>query len=124
MIKKEILIFLFILSIGASYFLHISLLEYLLILAFLTYIFLSLYKKNRHIGLPALLAVFTVLVTLYVFGLIGNCHLCSTKKDGIIFFCNNIFDLAPLAYDKQLGDKQCTKELVWVWPPKSQIPID
>ncbi len=118
MIKKEILIFLLFLSIVVSYFLSLTFLQYMLILLFVTYVFLSLYKKNRHIGLPALAAVFTVLIALYSFGLLGNCHLCSTKKDGVIFFCNSIVDMTPLAYDKQLGNEQCIRELVWVWPPR------
>jgi len=118
MIKIEVLIFLFLISILISYLLSLNFFQYFLIIFFITYIFLSLYRKNRHIGFPALAAVFTVLVTLYSFGLVGNCHLCTTHKDGVIFFCNNMRDMIPMLSDKQLGDEQCVRELIWVWPPK------
>jgi hypothetical protein len=89
-----------------------------LIYASIIILYLALQVKNRHIGLPSVVATFTILIILYLFGLVGNCHLCSTKKDGLIFFCNRLIDMAPLNYDQQLGDKNCIKELIWVWPPK------
>jgi len=89
-----------------------------LIYAFIIILYLVLQLKNRHIGIPSAVATFTILIILYLLGLVGNCHLCSTKKDGVIFFCNRLIDMAPLNYNQQLGDKDCIKELIWVWPPK------
>ncbi len=64
-----------------------------------------------------MVATFTVLLFLYIFGLIGKCHLCTTEKDGVIFYCNRLINLAPLDYENQIGDKECKKELIWRWPP-------
>jgi len=114
--NKDSLIFLTILYIGLSFFLEFNLSSFLLIYAAIIIIYLLLKHKNRHIGIPAFAATFSVLVILYIFGVIGNCHVCTTEKHGVIFLCNRLIHMAPLDYEKQLQSNICTKELVWVWP--------
>tara|TARA_B100000029_G_scaffold515882_1_gene625298 strand:+ start:5473 stop:5847 length:375 start_codon:yes stop_codon:yes gene_type:complete len=116
MINKEF--FIFFTTIGLAILIGFEFSLSIIVLIFITLMFLYLFlnRKNRMIGLPSLVATLTVLFVLYLFGLIGNCHLCTTKKDGVIFFCNRLIDMAPLNYEQQLGDKACIKELIWVYP--------
>jgi len=115
-VNKEILIFLTVLLIGLSLWLELTLGSFFLIYLSIVIFYLLLKQKNRHIGISAFAAVFSLITILYVLGVIGNCHLCTTDKHGVIFLCNRLIKLAPLDYDKQLKSKVCTRELVWVWP--------
>ena len=116
---KESLIFLTTIYIGVSLFLELSLSYFLLIYVSVIIIYLLLKQRNRHIGVPAFAATFSVIVILYIFGVIGNCHVCTTEKHGVIFLCNRLIHLAPLNYEKQLQSNICVKELVWVWPKQN-----
>ncbi|MBH44794.1 MAG: hypothetical protein CMD88_05000 [Gammaproteobacteria bacterium] len=116
MINKEFFIFFTIIGLGIFLGFGVSISMIVLIFVSLVFIYLFLNRKNRMIGLPSLVATLTVLFVLYLFGLLGDCHLCTTKKDGVIFFCNRLINMAPLNYEKQLGDNTCTKELIWVYP--------
>ncbi len=114
--NKEVLIFLVIISLSVLLLLDITAKFIILFYTSAIFLYLALNRKNRLIGLPSFVATFTVLLFLYVFGLIGKCHLCTTEKDGVIFYCNRLINMAPLNYEKQIGDKECVKELVWRWP--------
>mgnify|MGYP001486211156 CR=1 FL=1 len=116
MINKEIFIFLATTSLAILLLLGSTIQFIVLFYISLIFLYLALNRKNRFIGLPSLVAVFTVLLFLYVFGLIGKCHLCTTEKDGVVFYCNRLIDMAPLNYEGQIGDKECMKELIWRWP--------
>lgn len=116
---KESLIFLTTIYIGVSLFLKVSLSFFLLMYVSFIIIYLLLKQENRHIGIPTFAATFSVIVILYIFGVIGNCHVCTTEKHGVIFLCNRLIHLAPLNYEKQLQSNICVKELVWVWPKQN-----
>ena len=116
MINKEIFLFFTIIFFIGYIFFDISEQTALLIFLSAIFLYLSLNRKNRYIGLPALVATFTVLFFLYLAGLVGSCHLCKTEKDGVVFYCNRIINLAPLNYSEQIGAKECKKELIWRWP--------
>ena len=116
MINKEIFIFLTVISLIIFLLLGVTTQFIFLFYISAIFLYLVLNTKNRFIGLPSIVATFTVLLFLYVFGLIGKCHLCTTEKDGVIFYCNRLINLAPLDYENQIGDKECKKELIWRWP--------
>ena len=117
MINKEIFIFLAVISLIILLLFDATLQFIILFYISAIFLYLALNRKNRFIGLPSMVATFTVLLFLYIFGLIGKCHLCTTEKDGVIFYCNRLINLAPLDYENQIGDKECKKELIWRWPP-------
>ena len=117
MINKEIFIFLAVISLIVLLLFDATLQFIILFYISAIFLYLALNRKNRFIGLPSMVATFTVLLFLYIFGLIGKCHLCTTEKDGVIFYCNRLINLAPLDYENQIGDKECKKELIWRWPP-------
>tara|TARA_B100000965_G_scaffold330204_1_gene293878 strand:+ start:129 stop:485 length:357 start_codon:yes stop_codon:yes gene_type:complete len=116
---KEILIFLSIIFLGIAVSINLNIAKTLIIYFSAVFIYLILKNKNRHIGIPALAATFSVLVFIYIFGVIGNCHLCKTNDHGIIFFCNRIVNLAPLNYENQLNTDACIQELIWIWPKQN-----
>jgi len=116
MLTKETFIFLTAIILSFLILFKFSVTGIILIFFSLIYLYLSLNRKNKNIGLPALVATFTVLFVLYLAGLVGDCHVCSADKDGTIFYCNRLINLSPSDYDKQLGNNQCKKELIWVWP--------
>tara|TARA_B100000029_G_scaffold173111_2_gene169604 strand:+ start:2792 stop:3148 length:357 start_codon:yes stop_codon:yes gene_type:complete len=116
-INKEIFIFLAVISLITLLLFDATLQFIILFYISAIFLYLALNRKNRFIGLPSMVATFTVLLFLYIFGLIGKCHLCTTEKDGVIFYCNRLINLAPLDYENQIGDKECKKELIWRWPP-------
>lgn len=117
MINKEIFIFLAVISLITLLLFDATLQFIILFYISAIFLYLALNRKNRFIGLPSMVATFTVLLFLYIFGLIGKCHLCTTEKDGVIFYCNRLINLAPLDYENQIGDMECKKELIWRWPP-------
>ncbi len=117
MINKEIFVFLAVISLITLLLFDATLQFIILFYISAIFLYLALNRKNRFIGLPSMVATFTVLLFLYIFGLIGKCHLCTTEKDGVIFYCNRLINLAPLDYENQIGDKECKKELIWRWPP-------
>ena len=73
-------------------------------------------NKNRHIGISTLAATFTVVLVLYILGVIGNCHLCTTDKNGIIFLCNRVAYVNQANQNLKLRSNMCVNELVWIWP--------
>ena len=117
--NKEVFIFSTIVVSSILLLLDFSLTSIFLIFISTIFIYLSLKHKNRHIGLPTITAVFTILVILYLAGLIGKCHVCTTDEDGVIFFCNRLIKLSPSNYDAQLNLDDCNRELIWIWPKKN-----
>ena len=99
-----------------SIFLELTIIMILLIYISSILLYQILRNKNRHIGFSTLAATFTVVIVLYILGVIGNCHLCTTDKNGIIFLCNRVAYVDEANHNLKLRSDICINELVWVWP--------
>ena len=113
---KDSFIFITIIYILISILLELSIIMMLLIYISSILLYQILRNKNRHIGISTLAATFTVVIVLYILGVIGNCHLCTTDKNGIIFLCNRVAYVDEANHNLKLRSNICINELVWVWP--------
>ena len=113
---KDSFIFITIIYIILSIFIELTIVMMLLIYISSILLLQVLRNKNRHIGISTLAATFTVVLVLYILGVIGNCHLCTTDKNGIIFLCNRVDYVDQVNHDLKLRSNICINELVWVWP--------
>ena len=113
---KDSFIFITIIYILISILLELSIIMMLLIYISSILLYQILRNKNRHIGISTLAATFTVIIVLYTLGVIGNCHLCTTDKNGIIFLCNRVAYVDEVNHNLKLRSNICINELVWVWP--------
>jgi len=115
-VTKDSFIFITIIYILISILLELSIIMMLLIYISSILLYQILRNKNRHIGISTLAATFTVVIVLYILGVIGNCHLCTTDKNGIIFLCNRVAYVDEANHNLKLRSNICINELVWVWP--------
>ena len=113
---KDSFIFITIIYILISILLELTIIMMLLIYISSILLYQILRNKNRHIGISTLAATFTVIIVLYTLGVIGNCHLCTTDKNGIIFLCNRVAYVDEVNHNLKLRSNICINELVWVWP--------
>lgn len=113
---KDSFIFISIIYILISILLELTIIMMLLIYISSILLYQILRNKNRHIGISTLAATFTVIIVLYTLGVIGNCHLCTTDKNGIIFLCNRVAYVDEVNHNLKLRSNICINELVWVWP--------
>ena len=116
---KDSFIFISIIYIIMSIFLELTIITILLIYISTILLYQILRNKNRHIGISTLAATFTVVLVLYILGVIGNCHLCTTDKNGIIFLCNRVAYVNQENHNLKLRSNICVNELVWIWPKQN-----
>ena len=113
---KDVFIFISIVYIVLIIFLQLTITVALLLYISSILLYQVLRNKNRHIGISTLAATSTIILVLYILGVIGNCHLCTTDKNGIIFLCNKLEYVDHVNRNLKLSSDICNSELVWVWP--------